>query len=439
LNKKAVTKFQAVVITVIIVIAVIAGVAYYYGSLPAPTPTVTPTIPPEKAAILIGASVSQTGKWSAAGVQIRDSFIFAINMINAKGGVYVGGRYLPLLLIWYDDASDATKCITNYEKLITVDKVDFVMGPYGGALNLAVLPTWEKYGKLGFFQAVGDELYEYGYKYAFGLYKGSSYTVLFVRWMADLLKDPAIPEHQKIRKIASICTDDTSGKYTYIGLERALAQTGAQIEIVCKEFIPLGATDLSPYLLKAAAAGAEALILGTKIDQSIIAARQIESLGLKFKAIWCGGGPTYPAWAELGPTGYYYFSVSWWTPRLKTQGTLLRSKIEWSNEKLVKDFKLTYGYDLDARGINAMISIFALADAIERAGTLETEAVAMALKETKLMTPSGLLVFGPDNAWDDKYAPYYLVQYFPDGYYIVYPEKVDTTPIAERPMIYPIP
>jgi branched-chain amino acid transport system substrate-binding protein len=435
LSRKAVTKVQAAIIAVIVIVAVIAGAAYYYISAPTPTPT----LPPGKAAIYIGFSASETGKWAAAGVQIRDAFVFAANLINAKGGVYVGGKYLPLVLIWYDDASDTTKCVTNYERLITVDKVDFVMGPYGGALNLAVLPVWERYGVLGFFQAVGDELYEYGYKYAFGFYKASSYTVLFVRWMADLLKDPRFPEEYKIHKVACICSDDPSGKYTLIGLERALTSMGVPIEIVYKELIPTGAADLTPYLLNAKAAGAEALVLGTKIDQSMIAARQIESLGLKFKAIWSGGGPTYPAWAELGPTGYYYFSVCWWSPRLKTQGTLLHSKIEWSNEKLVNDFKQAFGYDLDSRGVNAITSIFALADAIERAGTLNTEAVAKALKETKLMTPSGLLVFGPDNSWDERYAPYYLVQYFPDGYYIVYPEKVDATPIAERSIAYPIP
>ena len=83
----------------------------------------------------VGASLSITGKqYSVQGNYCREGYLLCQKHVNASGGV--GGR--PIEFVIYDDASDEKTAAGLYEKLITVDKVDAVLGPYGSAITDAV-------------------------------------------------------------------------------------------------------------------------------------------------------------------------------------------------------------------------------------------------------------------------------------------------------------
>jgi branched-chain amino acid transport system substrate-binding protein len=78
----------------------------------APKPT-----PPEF--IEIGASIPLTGKYGALGNMVLPGYEFAIEDINAAGGVYVKeyDAKIPLRLTYYDDESDPTKAVSKLETL----------------------------------------------------------------------------------------------------------------------------------------------------------------------------------------------------------------------------------------------------------------------------------------------------------------------------------
>ena len=61
--------------------------------------------------------------------------------MNDKGGVL--GRKVALVV--YDDGSDPATAIRLYEKLITQDKVDLVLGPFGNPITDAVADVTEKH------------------------------------------------------------------------------------------------------------------------------------------------------------------------------------------------------------------------------------------------------------------------------------------------------
>jgi branched-chain amino acid transport system substrate-binding protein len=75
--------------------------------------------------IRIGASLSQTGPYSAPGQNSLRGYQLCVKHTNEKGGVL--GRKLELVA--YDDGSDPATAVRLYEKLITQDKVDAVLGP----------------------------------------------------------------------------------------------------------------------------------------------------------------------------------------------------------------------------------------------------------------------------------------------------------------------
>ena len=75
--------------------------------------------------IRIGASLSQTGASAAPGQPQLRGYQLCVKQQNDKGGVL--GRKLELVV--YDNGSDPATAVRLYEKLITQDKVDLVLGP----------------------------------------------------------------------------------------------------------------------------------------------------------------------------------------------------------------------------------------------------------------------------------------------------------------------
>ncbi len=99
--------------------------------------------------IKIGFSMALTGPLSPNGKQALLGAKIWEEEINAKGGLL--GRKVELMN--YDDQSNPANVPGIYTKLIEIDKVDMVMGPYGTNLNAPALPVVMQKGKtfIGFF------------------------------------------------------------------------------------------------------------------------------------------------------------------------------------------------------------------------------------------------------------------------------------------------
>jgi branched-chain amino acid transport system substrate-binding protein len=85
---------------------------------------------------------------------------------NDKGGVL--GRQLELVV--YDDASDPATAVRLYEKLITRDKVDLVLGPFSGFIADPVADVTEKH-KMPMMAPVAafTSIYRKGRKFIFSM------------------------------------------------------------------------------------------------------------------------------------------------------------------------------------------------------------------------------------------------------------------------------
>ena len=94
--------------------------------------------------IRIGASLSLTGTYAKLGKNQHEGYQLCIKDLNAKGGLL--GRKLDLVV--YDDQSMPATAVRLYEKLITEDKVDAVMGPYSSPVTEASANVTEKYKKV---------------------------------------------------------------------------------------------------------------------------------------------------------------------------------------------------------------------------------------------------------------------------------------------------
>jgi branched-chain amino acid transport system substrate-binding protein len=117
--------------------------------------------------IRIGATVSLTGKYSQPSSMMRDSFKLWEKQVNERGGLL--GRRVEFL--FRDDQSCEQMVGTLYEKLITEDKVDLVLPPYGTPLTLVASEVSELHGFVMLACAAsGDAIWNRGYKRVFGIY-----------------------------------------------------------------------------------------------------------------------------------------------------------------------------------------------------------------------------------------------------------------------------
>jgi branched-chain amino acid transport system substrate-binding protein len=136
--------------------------------------SVTEAQPP----IRIGASLSQTGAYAAPAQNQLRGYRLCIRHMNDKGGVL--GRKLDLVV--YDDGSEPATAVRLYERLITQDKVDLVLGPYTTPITDAVANVTEKH-KMPMVAPIasGTSIYRKGRKFIFSMlpprrstWKGSS-------------------------------------------------------------------------------------------------------------------------------------------------------------------------------------------------------------------------------------------------------------------------
>ncbi len=87
--------------------------------------------------IKVGFSMALTGAVAQNGKQLIIALELWRDDVNAKGGLL--GR--PVELVYYDDQSNPANVPGIYTKLITVDKVDLLLGPYATNMAAPAMPV----------------------------------------------------------------------------------------------------------------------------------------------------------------------------------------------------------------------------------------------------------------------------------------------------------
>src|ERR1022692_249941 len=95
-----------------------------------------------KPPILIGASLSLTGDFSADGLAFQRGYDLWVSDVNSHGGIL--GRQVKLIVL--NDASSPTTVVSNYQKLISVDHVNLTFGPFSSLLTAPASTTVARYG-----------------------------------------------------------------------------------------------------------------------------------------------------------------------------------------------------------------------------------------------------------------------------------------------------
>lgn len=340
--------------------------------------------PPAPEYIEFGASIPLTGKYGALGAMVKPGYEYAVADINAKGGIYVKefDAQVPIRLTIYDDESDPTKAVSKLESLYSEQNVVAYMGGAASDMHAATAAIAEK-NKVPYCGVAFAlwQIHQQGYRYLFSPFPKSPNQA------QDTFKmlNEALPEGERPLKVAIFSETTDWGKELGGLWEQAAAENGYEI-VVHEEYAPRS-EDLSNIILKAKAAGAEALLALPSPPDGITMVKQMSELGWAPKFSLIIRAPENVTWAEtMGATGDYITIFPGWHNGVKFPG------VPELNEKYQAEFGRPA--DLLTGPAYACVQIFT--DAIERAGALDRDAIRDAVAATDMTTVIGPVTFNED-------------------------------------------
>ncbi len=266
--------------------------------------------------VKIGYTLSGTGPYSVgAGITQGPNYTLWQEQVNAKGGLLVKGEgRRPVEFISIDDRSEHETAVRFYEKLMTDDKVDLILPPWGTAMNFAVAAVANKYGypMLG-PTAVSNKLKELSLPYFYALLAQPD---PIMEAFVGLLKD--LKAQGKISKIGLAYVNDLFGIELYNSATPHLKQAG--LDVVDTKSYPLGAKDLSPILKGFKAAGADVFLGLTYPPDNILATTQAKEVDWNPAVFLTAVGTAFPFYRDRFKGADGVMGIAGWNPKVKIAG-----------------------------------------------------------------------------------------------------------------------
>ncbi len=262
--------------------------------------------------VRIGFSIGKTGIFASAAPSEMNSYELWREQVNAAGGLSIGGKEKrPVQFVVYDDQSDPAQAARIYEKLITQDKVDLVMAPYGTPTHVAVVPVLERY-KMPMVgnTAASAKLRELQAKHIWFV------TGAFPDRVADGLVQ--LMKANNVKTVALLVNVSPFSKEVQSYLEPALKAQGMQTTVSVQ--YPPDIKDMTVQLLKVKAAHPDAVLSLSYPSDSTIYVRQAKELGIAapFQFVLLGPGASFFP-KLLGAATNNLLMMGDWAPTLNAQ------------------------------------------------------------------------------------------------------------------------
>jgi branched-chain amino acid transport system substrate-binding protein len=302
--------------------------------------------------VLIGGTVSLSGKYSEPSLMVREAVRLWERQTNQAGGV--AGR--PVRVILQDDASDPERVRQLYQKLIDEDKADLLLAPYSTALTLAALEVSEPRRRLMVgYAASGEEIWTRGNTHVFGVYTSAErYFLGFL----DLIA------RQGLANVAIVHEDSSFPADTARGARNWAARLG--LKVVLSAAYRDGQTEFPDLLARAREGGAQALVLGAYTEDCQRLLREMQRQNWRPAAVAMSIGPAQSNFAEqAGGLAEGVFGPSQWEPNLRIPfpGTA----------KFIADFTAQTGRAPTYHAASAYAGLSIAAKAVEQTGSLASD------------------------------------------------------------------
>ena len=366
--------------------------------------------------IKVGAVVPLTGRYAALGAQVKNGYEIGVQHINAAGGVALGGKKLQIEMTMLDDESDPTKTVARLETLATQGVVAY-LGGAGSDLHAAAASIGDK-NKIPYLGVAFafHGIHKQGLRYLFSPFPKSPDLTA----ESFVFLDAMIPAAQRPRKVALFLERTDWGKEMGSLWESTAKKHGYQI-VASGEYAP-GSKDFSDLILRAKSAGSETVLGLPSPPDGMTIVKQMKELDFNPKVHLFIRAADPPVWSQnLSKDGDYVLLSPGWHFAAKYP------KVTELNETHQK--MLNRPADPLVGPSYACIQI--LANAIERAGSLDHERIRTAVAATNMTTVVGPVKFRPDGTGEVKV---FFQQWLKGKQELVWPKDFATVPFG-----YPAP
>ncbi len=313
--------------------------------------------------IKIGASLSLTGTYAQPGSYQREGYELCAEHLNAKGGML--GRKIEFVM--YDDQSTPATAVRLYEKLITEDKVDAVMGPYSSPITEAVANVSEKYQKVLVSPlAATTSIFRKGRKYIFMVISPAE---AYLEGLVDMAAK------RGLKTVAIVNEDTLFTKASAVGVAEIAKKKGMQV--VFQEAYPKGNTDFSALLVKMKAANPDVIAASTYFDDAVAITRQMKELNVNPKMYGVTVGGDLPKFYDLlKQNAEYVYGSTQWEASLPYPG----------QKEFVDAYQKKFGHEPVYHSAAGYAGCIIYAESVRRAGTLDSDKVREQLHKLETRT-----------------------------------------------------
>ena len=234
------------------------------------------------APVKIGISLSLSGDFSADGQAFQQGYKLWAADVNKAGGLL--GHKVVLDIV--SDASSPTQVVTNYQKLVSSDKVNLTFGPFSSLLSLPAGKTLSRYGYALIEGAGGGpSVFQAGLHNIFDVSLPVANNLApFATWITSL------PASTRPKTVAYVTSNDPFTQPQLTTIEGTLSKAG--IKQVYNKVFPAEVTDFTPIADAVAAAKPQVVVLGSTDVPTVSAFMQaFEQSGFTPKVFIATGGP----------------------------------------------------------------------------------------------------------------------------------------------------
>jgi branched-chain amino acid transport system substrate-binding protein len=315
--------------------------------------------------VKIGVALSQTGNLADSAAPYFKGLDLWREQANARGGL--GGK--PIEFVVYDDRSDPATAARLYERLITSDKVNFVVSSLGSATAATGSAVAEKH-KMLMINGGGaaEAIQQRGFKYVFQ-------TAARISAYADGVL-PLIKKYN-VKTMALVSRDYAAARDISKALKASIE--GTDVKLVIDEYFPAGTADFSSQIAKGQQLQPDLWVGLLYPGEAIETVRQFHSVNYMPKFFVANGVSQDEFMTAAGKDAEYSLGMSLYEPGLPSAG----------NKEFVKTHKEKYGSEPGYYAAYGFVAGTVLEAAVKQAGSIDIEKVREVLTTLKFETVMG--------------------------------------------------
>ncbi len=359
--------------------------------------------------LVIGASLPLSGDFAQPGEASRRGYTIWQDMVNKNGGLL--NRQVQLKIV--DDASDQNTVVSDYNRLISQDKVDLLLGTFSSLLNIPASAVAERNRKVYVCPACGSpDMFNRNFKNIFFAQPATAVhqADLFAQWVTGL------PAAERPKTAAYPTQDDPFAQPVVNGVKTKLEAAG--IKTVYSKVYPADTSNFDTIAAEIKASHADIVVQGAVFEDGVGLVRSMVKAGYNPKALFQTSAPSnsdqYSKAIGAANTEGVFYAVSW-SPAAKYP----------LNQEFLQAYQSKFGGVPEEDAADAFAAAQVLQAAVTAVGSIDDQSKISAwLHSNKVDTILGPL------SWDQNGAPqqaFILAQWQSGAAQVVLPQDVATS------------